>query len=486
MSAEAGRGSTALARDAARHDSRARITAFLDEGRLDASLVAIERLVEEVICEPLNTAEIFADAFLDEACQRAGAACLRALPPAVGDGGEPAAVVFVASRLQASGGHTAVLADIARIAGRPARILLTGVGGSTDIPGLSHRFGGVADCQFETAPRASRLERLRWLQARLRALRPDTVWLFNHHQDSVAVAAVQPGEGYALKYLHHGDHHLCLGVCLPFGEHYDPHPMGWRNCREVLLRGDNRYLPMAVPSVAMPPVRVEPRGPLVTCTAAGHNKIEHDYWPAYAEVIASLLARTGGSHVHIGRLSAPYRWRIRRALARQGVAATRFRYTPYVPSVAATLMQEGVDVYLSSFPYSGARTLVEAMAAGLPVAMHDHSGSRFLGALDMAPPGACVWSDPEQLLGFLERSDRAELRRRGEQSRRHYEAHHTPEAMAAALRPGAAPMAAPVSPVPHRPDPLAQAVRRAKQFSLRGLLVRWLYRKARRVRSTLS
>lgn len=462
---------------------------MLEAADIDAALVAIERLVEEVITEPLNTAEIFADDFLDQACQRAGAACLREMPvPATGGAPEaPRPVVFVASRLQASGGHTAVLADIARITGRPAHILLTGVGGRTDLAAVGHRFGGVPDLKFETAPRTSRVGRLRWLQARLRALRPDTVWLFNHHQDSVAVAGVQPGQGYALKYLHHGDHHLCLGVRLDFGAHYDPHAMGWRNCREALLRTDNLYLPMAVPAPAQLAAPAGTRnGPLVTCTAAGRNKIEHDYWPAYAEVIASVLARTGGSHLHIGRLTARYRWRIRRALLRAGVPLARFRYVPYVPSVALALQREGVDVYLSSFPYPGARTLVEAMAAGLPIAVHDHSGSRFLGALDMAPPESCVWSEPRELLSFLETVDRLELARMGEGSRRHYCAYHTPEAMEAALREGAGPAAVPLSPIPHRGDPLAQAVRRVRQFSLGGLVGRWAYRTARRLRSSLS
>lgn len=465
---------------------RGRIRALLDAGRIEAALRAVEDLVESVICEPLNTAEIFADAGLDDACQRAGAACLRELRPASHDTGERVPVVFVASRLQASGGHTAVLADIARLAGGPARILLTGVGGRTNTAGLSHLFGGIPDLQFETAPRASRLERLRWVQSRLAALRPETVWLFNHHQDSVAVAAVQPGQGYQLKFLHHGDHHLCLGVCLPFGEHYDPHAMGWRNCREVLQRSDNLYLPMAVAVPVVRQAHALRSGPLVTCTAAGRNKIEHDYWPAYAEVVASSLARTGGTHIHIGRLSAPYRWRIRRALRGQGVQPARFRYIPRVRSVAAALVQEGVDVYLSSFPYPGARTLVEAMAAGLPVAVHDHSGKRFLGALDMAPPGSCVWSDPEELFAFLQRTDRTELRRLGELSRRHYDANHTPQAMEAALRAGAAPAPVPLSHFPHRRDPLAEALRRSRHLSLHGVFGRWILRTARWVRSTFS
>lgn len=470
---------------AAPEDARGRIAALLAAGRLDAALAAIEDVVEEVFCEPLNTAEIFADAFLDEACQRIGAACLeeagRATSPAAAGGGP---VVFVASRLQSSGGHTALLADIARLAGQPVKVLLTGVSGRTAIDSLAHLFDGIPGLAFEVAPRTSRLGKLRWLQQRLAALEPATVWLFNHHQDSVAVAAVQPGQGYRLKYLHHGDHHLCLGVTLPFGEHHDPHPMGFHNCRGVLGRDDNKYLPMAIPDPLVEAAAAPPaQGPLVTCTVGGKNKIEHAYWPAYPEVIAQVLEQTGGVHVHIGRLSAPYRWRIRRALARRGVAAGSFRYIPYVRSVAATLRQQGVDLYIASFPYPGARTLVEVIAAGIPVAAHDHSAHAFLSAMDMLPPGSGFWAQPAELLRFIAGNDRSSLRQLGRQARVHYEAYHTPRAMRDALAGDPRAQQVPATAFRHQPDPLAQALRRAGEFSLVGLARRWLLRQARRLRS---
>lgn len=457
-------------------------------GRLEDALRTIERLVEDVFCEPLNTAEIFADADIDAACQAIGAASLARLgpAPAVTPGGPP---VFIASMLQRSGGHTAVLADIARHTGQGATVLLTGVAGPTRLDALAHLFRGIEPLRFEKAPRGNRSVKLTWLQSRLRSLAPSTVWLVNHHADSVAVAAVQPDQGYVLKYLHHGDHHLCLGVMLPFGEHYDPHAMGFHNCREVLQRSENRYLPMAVP----PPqpasdtaLAADRTGPLVTCTAARVNKIEHAYWPAYADVVAQLLAATGGIHVHIGLLSRTYRWRMQRALARHGVDRTRLRYIPFVPSVSCALRELGVDLYLSSFPYAGARTLVEVMSAGIPTATHDHNGSRFLSAMDMLPPGSCVWSQPQELVAFVQAASRSDLQARGRQALAHYERYHTPAAMHAALMGDDQTGVRSPSPYAHRPDPLAQALRRARQVSIAGLFSRWVRRWARRLRANLA
>jgi hypothetical protein len=377
-----------------------------------------------------------------------------------------------------------VLADIARLTGRPVKVLLTCVAGRTDTAGLAHLFGEIPHLSFESAPRGSRLAALQWLQLRLRALRPEVVWLFNHHQDAVAVAGVQPGQGYQLRYLHHGDHQLCLGVTLRFGEHHDPHPMGFHNCREVLGRQDNKYLPMAVPDPVGAGGAADPRHrPLLTCTVGGKNKIEHAYWPSYAEVLAEVLALTGGTHLHVGRLSLPYRWRIRRALERRGVPTTAFRFLPYVRSVAATLREEGVDLYIASFPYPGARTLAEVMAAGVAIAGHDHSSHAFLAAKDMLPPGSCFWSRPEQLLEFIASHDRAALQRLGAQARRLYEAYHSTEVMRLALAGDPRAQQVPATGFRHEADPLAQAMARAAAFSMGGLARRRLLRWARRLRS---
>lgn len=465
-----------------------RIRRLIDTGDLTAALAAIERVVDDVFCEPLNTAEIFADVGLDAACQAIGAASLARLgqAPAATPGGPP---VFIASMLQRSGGHTALLADIARHTGRGATVLLTGVAGPTRLDELAHLFRGIEPLRFEQAPRGDRAGKLAWLQGRMRALAPATVWLVNHHADSVAVAAVQPDQGYLLKYLHHGDHHLCLGVMLPFGEHHDPHAMGFHNCRKVLRRPDNRYLPMAVPPPQPAPdttLVAERTGPLVSCTAAGSNKLEHAYWPAYADVVAELLAATGGTHVHIGLLSRAYRWRMQRALDRHGVDRTRLRYIPFVPSVSRAVREMGVDLYLSSFPYAGARTLVEVMSAGIPTATHDHNSSRFLSAMDMLPPGSCVWSQPQELVAFVQAASRSDLQARGRQALAHYERFHTPVVMQAALAGNDQAGELPPSPYVHRPDLLAQALRRVRQVSIAGVASRWVRRWVRRVRASLA
>ncbi|MBC7489178.1 MAG: hypothetical protein H7240_03470 [Glaciimonas sp.] len=473
-------------------DYRSRIVRAVELGKLDLALSDIERIVEKVFCEPLNVCEIFADQFLDDMCQRIGRYSMEKVqmdflalsrPQKILE--KASGLIFIASRLQASGGHTAVLADIARIGGVPATVLLTGVSGRTNRRAISHRFSDIPNLTFEYAPRASRLARLAWLQRRLLEVNPATVWLFNHHQDSVAVAAVQPDQGYSLKYLHHGDHHLCLGVLLGYGEHYDPHPMGYNNCRDVLSISDNKYLPMVARDLGCIS-KIEMKSsdlPFVSCTAAGRNKIEAPYWLSYADAIPVMLKQTGGVHIHIGHLSANFRFRIWLNLRVAKVSTASFVYIAHVDSVWQALKDYGVDIYISSFPYAGARTLIEVMGAGVPVAMHNHVSSRFLSILDMAPEGAFVWRDVPQLCAFLAHQSRNTLASFGVKARLHYEIFHAEPLLFKSLRDPSFIAPVPCTAVAHYIDPLRRALAVANQGSFTNVLQNYALKLARLVKS---
>jgi hypothetical protein len=464
-----------------------RVESQVQKGELNSALRAIHRIVDQVYSEPLNVTKVAGSRLLDNLCQKIGRRNLEKLRAGTGPGGEPTAdkmVVYVASRLHASGGHTAVLADLIRLA-PPARsvILLTGVGGPTDQAAVQHRFDALPGVTFEHAPAGTHIGKLDWLQRRMMALAPADVWLINHHQDSVAVAAVQPDAGYRLHYLHHGDHHLCLGVYLPFADHVDVHPMGFHACRYELGMQDNRYLPMVVTDQGDRPQSLPfNHAGLVTGTAAGFNKIEIPYFIRYAEVLPQLLRASGGRHVHIGRLSPWTLHRIRRGLRRLGLPQSAFQYIPFVPSVWKALQEQRVDLYIASFPYGGARTLIEVMGAGVPLAVHSHCASRLLGTFDMAYEGALVWRDPQQLSDYVGRVDAVSLQTQSRLARARYDRFHTEAALKNALADSAAPLKAPPLLGIYEPDALQQALDVSNQVNVIGVFRRVLFRSIRRLR----
>ncbi|HEB27825.1 MAG TPA: hypothetical protein ENI05_08630 [Porticoccus sp.] len=409
------------------------VSVAVDKGDVDLPLRLIHDFVERIFTEPLCVSQVFGSKTLDGLCQRIGEVNLAKIKREIGDAeySQPDELIFVyiVTKLQKSGGHTRVIEDF--IKARPEGqhvILSTELAGRSDSNYLLEGFEKKTNIVFEQAPKVNFQKRLTWLQKRLLKLHPGRVYLFNHHQDSVAVAAIRPEMKLNASFYHHGDHHLCLGVYLSHLEHIDPHPMGYHNCRDE-LGIKNIYIPLMVDDKGDRPADLGffHDGKLTTCTAARSNKVEIPYFVSYCEMVPKLLKATGGKHIHIGRLSPWARLKIRRGLKHYGIQDDRFIYTPWVPSVWKALHDYRVDLYVASFPYGGGLTLIEAMGAGISVALHRHIFSRILSGVDLAYPGAFSWRQPGELLNYCVSLTSEDLEKSGKLARIQYEKFHSGE-----------------------------------------------------------
>ncbi|MBK9162196.1 MAG: hypothetical protein IPM27_11740 [Nitrosomonadales bacterium] len=463
------------------------VSGMLARRELDGGLRVISDFVERIFTEPLCTAQVFGSRTLDELCQRIGALNLEEIgsdvagPPTAGN--EPGVIVYIVTRIQRSGGHTRVIEDFIRARPTARHIILsTDLCGRSDADHMSSGMAGQANLTIEQAPKGSYLQRLSWLQTRLLKMRPGKVYLLNHHQDSVAVAAIQPEMGLDASFCHHGDHHLCLGMYVPHLRHIDFHPMGFHNCRNVLGIA-NVYIPLTAEDKGVRAYPFMPDGRLTTCTAGRSNKIEIPYFLSYTELLPRLLSITGGRHIHIGRLTPWALFKIRKGLKLLGVGMDRFVYIPWVPSVWKALHDHKVDLYIASFPYGGALTSVEVMGAGIPIALHRHAFSRMMGGTDMVYDGAFSWRYPDELLDYCTSLTVDALEEAGRLGRERYEAFHHPAILRGIIENDA--------PLPEACGMQGDfaieydewAAWMANQVSARRVLARAVYRIFRRVRT---
>lgn len=409
---------------------KAHLSDLIADGKLDSALHIIHDFVDRIITEPLCTSQIFASRDLDVLCQEIGKKSLvkKHINKIYASSAKvnQSTFTYIVTKLQKSGGHTQVIKDF--IMARPQAkhiILSTEIEGKSESNYVISLLAKDVSVEFEAAPKGSYLKRLIWLQQRLQEIEANDNYLFNHHQDSIAVAAIQPEMQIKASFYHHGDHHLCLGVHLKHLQHIDPHPMGYHYCRDELSI-DNIYIPFAIDDkgVRSKNLGFKDDGLLTTCTAARSNKLEVPYYVNYVDVIPALLNVTGGKHIHIGRLSLWALYKIRKALKQKGLSKAKFIYVPWVPSVWVALHEFRVDLYIASFPYGGGITLIEAMGAGVPVALHKHIYSRVLSGIDLAYPSVFYWSDPERLFDFCANVSKNDLKTFSRLARMHFEQFH--------------------------------------------------------------
>jgi hypothetical protein len=402
-------------------------------GRLNSALNSIHNFVDVIFADSNSTAQVFGSRELDWLCLKIGSTNLATLkrPPydilnrACGQG----MVVYLVSCMQESGGHSRLVLDF--ISAQPDKrhlILSTGVGGKTSKAFLVQLYSIDPNARLISAPQGNLLSRLTWLQSMLLSHSPDYVHLLNHHQDSVAVAAIVPELGVKGSFYHHGDHHFCLGIFLEHLTHVDFHPMGYHFCREN-LGIENTYLPLTFHDQQLPVMDdyEYDQSRLTTATVARKNKLEVPYHANYLEVIPRMLKATGGRHIHIGKLSKLALWRMRKVMKELGVPSDRLVYIDQSPSVWRSLQEYRVDIYIASFPYGAGLTLVEALGAGIPVVMHQHVYSRILSGLELAYPEAFSWKYPEELIAYLVDLDPSSLKQERQISRRRYDEFHRPQ-----------------------------------------------------------
>ena len=331
--------------------------------------------------------------------------------------------VFVATRLYAVGGHTAVLNDYFRASDANRKhILLTGLAGNASLnQALRIRLGDTAEA-IEVCPFPGLVETTSWLMDRLEHLAPRRIFLFHHPEDVPAVAAVAASGLEKCYMVHHADGAPSVGMHMPGIRLIDLAPFpAWFS--RHMLGLDNIYLPLAVDDPGPPPVRVA-NNRLRTCTHGSVVKfVDHGPCP-FAAVIARVLVATGGDHLHVGPLDDDRRKSVADALEAHGIPLDRFLHLKRVPLMVAALREFQVDLSLGSFPIGGARGHIDMMSGGIPHLTYLDDPAHASWKLHLLVPGARHWTTMEDLVKLLESASLEWLAEQSSLMRGHFLRYH--------------------------------------------------------------
>jgi hypothetical protein len=309
--------------------------------------------------------------------------------------------LYIVTQLYKSGGHTRLLKDFVEAFPKKKHvIIITDKILKKDYNFLKKIFIDKKNIFVHISKDKYPEKKLIWLQKKILEILPENIFLFNHNQDSVAISSIQPEMEIPTYFFHHADHSLSLGLFLKNVTHIDPHKHLFENCKHLL--GINcTYLPLFSSDKGVKKSQFMKHGHLITATAGGRNKIEKPYFIDYTNAIPLLLKSTNGKHIHIGSLSFYALFKIRFNLLRFNLKQDQFIYLPWVSSVWDELKSRNVDLYINSFPLGGGLSIVEAMGAGIPLAIHSHNIKFYTEAsLGIAYPDVFVWKRIDDLINF--------------------------------------------------------------------------------------
>lgn len=405
-------------------DLRTQCEVWLAEGDPDRVLQRIESLVKDVWRNPLGACRIFGSPLLDELLMEVGGS--------IANGGTSISVgdignfdqIFVASSLGTAGGHTGVIKDIARLGGVANSLVLV-----TDRSTFSdevRRHFEVLGVEVRAVPGEMPSQQVSWLQNVFREKLDVRVWLFNHWWDSVAVAAFVPIPGAKHYFVHHADHHLCLGIHLPHLRHVDLSPLSYHHCRDDMGVGENVYLPLTLCDPPSPSDSNHQGPHWRTATSGSWFKFSAPHAWHLWDVLPNLLKASGGEHLHIGPMPTEVIERLRGKLTEEGIDPHRFVHLEHVDSVARCLVDRKVDLYVGSFPYPGIKSGIEAMAVGIPIALPLSYQSSLQSSVNMVYKEAFHWRSPEELCEIVGEISGEVLRRHAVLSRDWFVRYHSP------------------------------------------------------------
>ncbi|QUJ76010.1 DUF563 domain-containing protein [Sulfitobacter albidus] len=357
--------------------------------------------------------------------------------------------LYLVTEIYHAGGHRKLVEQI--IAARPKErhvVLFTGM--------LENSRGFGMEAIVEAGgfpiypdPALDHFDRLLWLREKLACFAAQRLFVLHHPEDviaAVALAGVKDKFGPRAYVVHHADTVASVGVDLPEATHLAIRAEQKQQIAALRPQMAVHMLPLVyAPNLVRPKIPAEileriaaedhdfmQTGMLTTATCGGMHKFHGTGELSLPKVLARILLTTRGRHVHIGAISDAMRDEIYQVIDQTGDDRERLELVGEVTSVAQTLVERDVDLFLTSFPSGGGLTVVEAAYAGMPIAVYGGAGDdvgRYIAGLTHAPDDVLVWENvpelEESLRGFWQKGGRKRLREMSASARKWFNRGHS-------------------------------------------------------------
>lgn len=319
-----------------------------------------------------------------------------------GDCGGSGNTLIVASMMHQTGGHSRVIADIAREVSSPTIVL-------TDMLWFFQKIPEQNYWLFDAMPRATIINLTQltlWAKCRAlfmltQRLNPRNILYFNHHQDPIPFVGTLGHKGSRKTLIHHCDHHPSLGNTLANVHHVDFVQEVADIC-SVNLDRPTSVLPLYVADGGkkeFPPL-VNRRFSVVTCGA--YLKYARTGEIALQSIVRTVLTSVEGSFHFIGELDAVWVSEIKNHLRDVGIDPERFVAMGGVSSLWATLKEMDAHFYLGSAPIGGGRSAIEAQGCGYPLLFFRATNQGPSVVSDSLYASKCLgWSTLDELSNIL-------------------------------------------------------------------------------------
>lgn len=396
----------------------------LDSGDTGKALIQIKHFVSNIVQDDAATGEVFGSKDLDALCLDIGKICAKDMnfcDKVIAS--DINSILIIASHIEVYGGHSKVCIDLISKGIKFNKFNLI----VTDVHGVFNDNDLGIECPIFVAPNFGDAEKLKWLINKISEINPRKIILFNHHQDSVAVASVQPFlDTRQVIYYHHADHNLALGVHLPNVDHIDPTNIGYFSCREHEGLEDNLYFPLTLADKGANRINSFLSNGLTTCSCGSYGpKFGIPYKYDYFTFVIRRLALRDGVHYHVGNIPKDNFENLMHLLDLNEINRGRFIHIDYTESLWDFLLEKSIDLYISSFPMAGARATMEAMGSATPILIHDSSYQRFFGGKDSAYPEVFLWRNQLDFENLISTIDEHELIKSSGFARNHFLKYHS-------------------------------------------------------------